>query len=429
MYLHTYRPRQDHYVLSLYGLLLGTLTAGGCGANLGGDNTQSPPSTLSLSVVDANAPGDTFREATANDLMADAEFVEATAQPITILGNIAGSNDVDVYDLGPVDVGDRVIVNMTPASSLNGAIALFDDDGSSLLINDHRNVYLGTVRPFIDLVIQRESPSCFVAVASTPGFGSSGDYTLVASKQPVNELPDLHPDTMLLIFDGSDGVRIGGRSAVDVPPFDATDISSSYAGDTNEMIEQIVARVRRDYAPYDVLILSTSEGDTFEEGMSRIFFGAYDSALLGVAEGVDEFNGTRAQEAIVFTDTFAAFSQLSPSVAEMAQALANVASHEIGHLLGMIHTSDPTGIMDVTASLNELLRDQFFTRSPIYTGVFPIGSQDAAAYLLDTVGGDETLLPVVERSPEAVGLKIAASVRDVSARGALKLSTCCTGEN
>ena len=428
MYLHTYRPKEELRALGLYGLLLGTLTATGCGANLGGDTARGPSSTLSLSVVDEE-PGDTFRETSQNDLMVDAEFVEATTKPVTILGNIAGSRDVDVYDLGPVEIGDRVIVTMTPAASLNGAIALFNDQGSSLLVNDHRNVFLGTARPFIDVVVQHESRSCFVAIASTPGFGSAGDYTLVASKEPAYDLPDLNPDTMLLIFDGGDGVRIGGRTPVDVPPFDATDISPSYADDTDEMIDEIVARVRKDYAPYDVLILSTSEGDTFEEGMSRIFFGTYDSALLGVAEGVDEFNGAKAQEAIIFTDTFAAFNQLNPNVAEMAQAVANVASHEIGHLVGMIHTADPDGIMDVTASLNELILDQGFTRSPIYSGVFPIGNQDAVTYLMDTVGGDPTLLPEIIRTREPTGQKLTASDRDIRARGALKLSTCCLGEN
>jgi hypothetical protein len=122
--------------------------------------------------------------------------------------------------------------------------------------------------------------------------------------------------------------------------------------------------------------------------MSRVFFGTFDAALLGVAEGVDEFNSESSQEAIIFTDTFAAFNDLRPSVGEMGQAVANVTSHEIGHLLGLIHTTDEVGIMDVTGSLRDLLGDQTFRRSPIYSAVFPIGAQDAVQSLMASVGGD-----------------------------------------
>ena len=52
-------------------------------------------------------------------------------------------------------------------------------------------------------------------------------------------------------------------------------------------------------------------------------------------------------------DTFEAFDPLRPSVAAMSQAIANVACHEIGHLLGLVHTQSPNDIMDVTASLRQ----------------------------------------------------------------------------
>jgi hypothetical protein len=232
---------------------------------------------------------------------------------------------------------------------------------------------------------------------------------------------------VLLVFDGGRQVKVGNRPPVDVPAFDAAGISPVYTGMTEEMIEEIVLHVREDYAGLDIDILSTSEGDVFESGMTRIFFGTYDAALLGVAEGVDEFNATRSQEAMVFTDTFSAFMQLDPSMERMAQSIANVASHEIGHLLGMIHTSDPSGIMDVTASLGELMADQAFARSPIYSGVFPIGLQDAVQYLLDALGGEPAAVPpklylAARRSP---GLD--DDPGRTPARKRLRLSSCSLG--
>ena len=381
------RPRT--WILMLRrSLAVGALALGGCGWDLGRPQSDGSRSTLDLTSLGFGGVAG-FVETTRNDLFESAEAVEITSEVMLIEGGINSGADVDVFDLGPVSVGDRVIVSMSTADSLNGAIGLFDATGAALLINDHRNVYLGRTEPFVDITIRHESQACYVAVSATPGYESVGDYALAASKELAIELPPARPDTVLLVFDGGTGVRIGTRAGVNVPVFEAGNIASTFAADTDFIADQITASIREDYAAYDVTVLSTHEGDWHEPGMSRIFFGTYDAALLGVAEGIDEFNATGSQQAIVFTDTFRVMLRLNPSAEELSQAIANVASHEIGHLLGMVHTADPHGIMDVTASLLALMRDQSFSRSPIYADAFPIGDQDAVRHLLDTVGGDQ----------------------------------------
>ncbi len=408
------------------------VVAGGCGVSLApkpesADNRQT---TLDMTVIDADDEA-TYYEANPNDLFDLAEPVDITYEPRGIRGRISGPDDVDVFDLGPVIPGDHIVIDMDMAESLNGAIALFDATGTSLLINDHRNVYLGIKQPFVDVAIRHGSDACFVAVTATPGYDSKGDYALLASNVPMDietaEVPPPRPDTVLLDFDGGKNVKVGSRAPVDVPEFDAARISPDFAGQTNRIISRVMEYVREDYEGLNLTILSTWEGDTFEPGMTRICFGTYDEALLGVAEGVDEFNAAREQVAIIFTDTFAAFMKLDPSVEEISQALANVTSHEIGHLLGLVHTNDPTGIMDVTASLSQMLVDQAFERSPIYKAVFPLGYQDAPNYLLDVLGGDPFLLSMKMRRGSWRRQGLVEGSEDTAikpARAGLRFSTC-----
>ncbi len=395
----------------------------GCGTLSGPPDTDGASSTLDLTVI-GSASTPTHFESDANDLLELAEPVQASVEPQIISGGIHGLGDVDVFDLGPVIPGDRVIVSVTAAEALNGAVALFDDAGSALLVNDHRNVYLGRLGPFVDIVIRRESQACYVAVTSTPGFTSEGDYLLGASVEFPTPIPRPNADVILLDFGGGRDVKVGSRAAIDVPAFDAAQISPEFAGMTDDLAEAVVELVRADFRGFDVTILSTTEGAQPDGFMSRVRFGAFDEVLLGVAEGVDEYNATDGQSAMVFTDTFAAFSRLNPSVQEMAQAIANVASHEIGHLLGLVHTSDPAELMDVTASLAELLVDQSFGKAPMYRAVFPLGYQDSTQILLDGVGGDGNVVFRKAAYREATSRRGLVGTKGPPARDALLLGSC-----
>lgn len=329
------------------------------------------------------------RETEGNDSFAAASFLEITDNKLeTIGGTIESSRDVDVFDLGSVNAGDRLALEVFGDGRLDAVAAVFDADANLIYLNDDRSFFSGLVDPRIDVVFRRGSESCYVAIASSPAASTQGRYRLEATLTRDVAYPEPVRQTVLLNFDGASGVEFAGRAPVDIPWFEAGTLSRSLDGQTDELAALILEGVRNDFVGLDVDVYSSRDEAPPDTDVTVIHFGAYDRKLLGVAENIDEFNERAVQEAIVFADTFSVFRVLDPSIVEYAQAFANVASHEIGHLLGLVHTADATGLMDITASLRQLMRDQVFSVSPLESSTMPLGLQDAPASLVDSVGGD-----------------------------------------
>ncbi len=302
-------------------------------------------------------------------------------------GSIESSGDIDVYDVGPLRAGDRLTVDLSARNWLDAAAAVFDDDINLLYTNDDRNFFAKLDDPYISFVLPRDCTACYVVIATSPSSASTGEYTLAVTLETGSTLPQPKSQTVVLNFHGASGVAFGGRAGIDIAKFDASVISPELEGNTRTLVDKIFDLVRENYVGLNVDIYTSFDPDAPTGNISTIHFGAYDPGLLGVAENVDEFNQSTVQQAIVFTDTFEIFGVLEPTLDQYAVALANVTSHELGHLLGLAHTTDITGLMDITASLRDLMINQTFTRSPLEPSTFPVGFQNAPTALIDSVGG------------------------------------------
>lgn len=319
-----------------------------------------------------------------------AQKVAMTADAAFISGSISSAGQADAYDIGAIEPGDRIVVDVANSGGLDAAAALFDGNESLIALNDNRHGGSAGKAPLLNVVARRATDRALVVVTTSVRDGSSGDYTANISIERAAEEVTPRPQVFVMEFDGAVGARAGGRGPMDIPPFDAASIDPRYAGETEQMIDAILRFVRQDYAGLNVEFYRSGDPDIPDHDTTSLYFGLYDPALLGLADYVDGQNANLNQAAIIYTDTFDLFVPFNPSVEQMAQTIANVASHEAGHLLGLNHTEDVKGLMDITASAYELMQDETFRRSKLERNVFRVGAQDGYTSLLDTVGATST---------------------------------------
>ena len=72
---------------------------------------------------------------------------------IEIAGQIGFVTDVNLFDLGPVNAGDRVVAEVDGVGGFDPTSALFDADGNLLLLNDDSNFFAGLLGSRLDLVV------------------------------------------------------------------------------------------------------------------------------------------------------------------------------------------------------------------------------------------------------------------------------------
>jgi hypothetical protein len=350
-------------------------------------NVLSPTGQVfSDPVITPGMQTDLYAEVEENDGFSSANMIYVE-QALELSGTIAARSDGldrDMFDLGPIDAGTRIRAELEVGGDGDVVLGLFDGRQSLLGLADPDS-WLGETRQ-IEVVFRQET-RLYLGVAARAIHDRDMDYTVRLSLSG-NSVLGYQPQVLLLDFDGADKVKIGRRPAVSVPAFDAAMIDERFAGQTETLIASVVTRVREDYAGLDVSIYRADDPAVPPGEHTVIYFGTYDEQLLGLADEIDPFNADREQGAIIFTDVFSLFNVFEPELDTMAQVLANVTSHEAGHLLGLRHTSDVHSLMDVTASASEMLRDQWFRDTALHYSVLPMGYQDGPQLLSWAVGGE-----------------------------------------
>ncbi|MDO8460664.1 MAG: hypothetical protein Q7S74_06130, partial [Nanoarchaeota archaeon] len=301
-----------------------------------------------------------------------------------ISGSIAGSEnpiDVDVFNLAsPMSGGHTVSLSSDQGMGL--VAALFDSNQDLLFQINPSTLSAGGYYTADGMTKDISVPiaaGAFIAGGAMSTSSSNRPYTITINQDNSPLVPSRA--IVYLNFEGGNGIRIGGRPGLSFGPFDASDIDPMYAGHTDEIISNIVQQVKEGYADYNVVIYSSRSDPIPSEPHTTIYFGSRDTRLIGLADGIDSFDIKKDDNAIVYTNTFNVFSPLNPSIEEISTVLANTATHEIGHTLGLVHIADNTEFMDTTATAQQMLLRQLFHRAPLNPTVFPIGYQDSPKLL------------------------------------------------
>jgi hypothetical protein len=338
-------------------------------------------------------PDDSQRSFPFLDVDGNFSFDAATALPLagdqqelSFSGSVDGPADIDIYDLGVLTAGDGLFVDVTATSGdLDAVAAVFDDQEMLQFFNDDREADASNLNPLIDDVVRGQAGRYFLGIMALGDSNTLGDYNVIVRITRNVGVPAPRGQVVFLDWAGGANVVVPNVGQFDLTPFDAGDLGES-SDATEEIKDRVQQFVEDVYAGYNLVLLNSDDHPRPTGAHTTIYFGGNNRRAFAISEQVDAYNADAADDGIIFTRSYRLAFSIDPTVGEVSVAVGNTVAHEIGHLLGLVHTTDCNELMDSTCGNDRLLRPQEFGVAPLDERVFPLGSQNAADLLAWTLG-------------------------------------------
>jgi hypothetical protein len=366
--------------LAVFALLVTTLVgASGCPIPLASAPVAGPPTPS----TDEFEPNDDF--SAASPLTLD------SGGKANLTGTVSQRGDVDVFSFARLEPGDRILAKATtPASNLDIAVAIYDSERRIVYTLDDDDSEANRLDASADFIIRR-TDSPYYLVVTHSGLADrnqmEGSYELAVSLETGHAVPPPTGQTLLLNYDGGEvnSTSLGRRQ---IAAFNANAISTRYRGQTGTLKELILETVEQNFERFNVTVITSDMPPPAASVLfTTIMIGGFNDEVFGIAEAIDQYNLDLCDDAIIYSESFSPFVfSTTPTPEALGIAIGNIAAHEAGHLLGLNHVDDDLDLMDEESPADAFLADQEFQRSPLSTTIMPLGTQDGAQLLEDTVG-------------------------------------------
>jgi len=293
------------------------------------------------------------------------------------------------FQLGTLTAGD--VLKIEPLTENVESVYFYTDD-YTLLSNWNREY--GTSSGEINIFIPRDLPNAFLRV-NLAYLSDKGNPILHITRNTGGSAPVPAVQTVVLNFAGDDSVtfRSGYIFPTSVGAFPGSE------EDRSAVIEAFKSAFQEVNAPLNVL---TDTDPPPAEPYSTIYIGTISPSIGQNVDGVSEFidwqNETNDDVCLINVESewLAYVRTFYPAF--YGQAIGRVAAHEMGHLLGLVHVTDPDDIMRTDSKGNVVKVDSFlsrrFKRSSIAefyldsdtSDIWTLGYQDTPAYFQQILG-------------------------------------------